>query len=353
MRTDLLAFGGSALLALALVGLGHALGFGGGALPEWGWVAFVLLIDVAHVYSTLFRTYFDRQELKRHPTRYIAIPVAVYAMGVLFYQHSELLFWRVLAYIALFHFVRQQAGWVAVYRARARQGKIDAVVDQCAIYAATLYPVVYWHAHLHETQFNWFLQGDFVSGSWAQNAEPVAFTFWLLALFAFAARSIWLFRVENTVYLGKLVVVATTAAAWYVGIVLTNSDFDFTVTNVIIHGVPYMVLLWSYAKSRSLDADTTLTKSIALQGAAMFLVLVALFAYAEEWAWASWVHAEHSWLFPSAVSPANPSWLVFLVPLLALPQATHYALDGLLWRRKDTARNAAQRRALSAQQVPV
>jgi len=40
------------------------------------------------------------------------------------------------------------------------------------------------------------------------------------------------------------------------------------------------------------------------------------------------------------------------VPLLALPQITHYLLDGLLWRRGETARLPAQRRALGFQPLP-
>ena len=31
---------------------------------------------------------------------------------------------------------------------------------------------------------------------------------------------------------------------------------------------------------------------------------------------------------------ASPSALVWLVPLLSLPQTTHYALDGLVWRKQ-------------------
>jgi hypothetical protein len=34
------------------------------------------------------------------------------------------------------------------------------------------------------------------------------------------------------------------------------------------------------------------------------------------------------------------------VPLLAVPQLTHYLLDGLLWRRGETERLPAQQRAL-------
>jgi hypothetical protein len=111
---DLAVFGGSAALALALVAIGHATGLSDRPLPEWSWVALVLGVDVAHVYSTSFRTYFDREELARHPIRYWLLPLAVYAAGVLLYSAGALTFWRVLAYVALFHFVRQQVGWVAV-----------------------------------------------------------------------------------------------------------------------------------------------------------------------------------------------------------------------------------------------
>jgi hypothetical protein len=33
---------------------------------------------------------------------------------------------------------------------------------------------------------------------------------------------------------------------------------------------------------------------------------------------------------------AEPALLMWLVPLLALPQSTHYVLDGFIWRRRAT-----------------
>ncbi|MFO0669386.1 MAG: hypothetical protein U0235_07145 [Polyangiaceae bacterium] len=118
-RVDLLAFGGSAAVALALVAVGHALGWSEGPMPEWGWLAFVLVVDVAHVWATLFRTYLDREEIARRRALYVALPAGLYVAGVALHAASALAFWRVLAYLAVFRFVRQQAGWVAIYRARA------------------------------------------------------------------------------------------------------------------------------------------------------------------------------------------------------------------------------------------
>lgn len=345
---DLAVFGGSAALALGLVGLGRVLGFGGGPLPEWGFVAFVLSIDVAHVYATLFRTYFDGEELKARPWRYVGAPIAVYAAGVALYAQGPLVFWRVLAYLAVFHFVRQQVGWVAVYRARSGQrDSIDAWIDGAAIYLATLFPLVVWHARLSETHFDWFVHGDFVAASaFAARLVPFARTAWLAALAIFFGRQIQLLHRSGMLHLGKSVVVATTAATWYVGIVATNSDFDFTVTNVIVHGVPYMVLLWMYARERRKDRPFAFGAELVARGVPAFVVTLLACAFFEELTWDRLVWKDRGWLFGSSDIELGSALLALIVPLLALPQALHYVLDGFLWRRRDTRRLAAQRRAL-------
>src|SRR5688500_6188509 len=79
---DLAVFAGSACLALVLVAVGHALGFAGGELGTWGFIVFVLGIDVAHVWATLFRTYLDPEEISRHRLRYTLVPLVAYVLGV-------------------------------------------------------------------------------------------------------------------------------------------------------------------------------------------------------------------------------------------------------------------------------
>jgi hypothetical protein len=345
---DLAVFGGSAAFALILVAIGHATGISEQPLPEWGFVALVLGVDVAHVYSTSFRTYFDREELARHPVRYWGVPLAVYVAGVLLYSAGAASFWRVLAYVALFHFVRQQVGWVAVYRARAgNTSRFDRVLDEVTVYAATLYPVLHWHAHLEHTRFAWFVAGDFVDGgALAVALLPAARLVWLLALAVFALRQIQRAVQDGVFELGKSVVVATTAASWYVGIVATNSDFDFTVTNVIVHGVPYAALLFAYARERRREDPDLLGSQIAAGGIGAFAGVLLILAFVEEMAWDRLVWKDRGWLFGAGTFELGPALLAFVVPLLALPQAVHYVLDGLLWRRADTRARPAQRAAL-------
>jgi hypothetical protein len=341
-------------LALALVAVGHATGLSDGGLPEWGWLIFVLGVDVAHVYATLFRTYFDRSELARHRLRYWGVPLACWLLGVALYLQGPLVFWRVLAYVALFHFVRQQVGWVAVYRARSgRKGPMDRWLDEAAVYAATLYPVLHWHANLVDREFAWFVSGDFAeAGAWVTKLLPAAAVIWATTLVLFSARQVMRFVTSGTLEVGKSVVVLTTAAIWYVGIVVTNSDFDFTVTNVIVHGAPYVALIWAYVRARRHDAPEALGSQIAAGGIAAFFGALVLFAFVEELAWDRLVWQDRSWLFGSSELGLGELALALVVPLLAVPQATHYVLDGLLWRRADTRVRAAQRIALGFEQAP-
>lgn len=117
--TDLSVFLGSAIVSLLLLAIGWRLGFLNEETPDWTWIAAILLIDVAHVWSTSFRVYFDTEEFKRRIWLYTLVPILGYVFGVVLYSEGEMTFWRVLAYIAVFHFVRQQYGWVALYRAKA------------------------------------------------------------------------------------------------------------------------------------------------------------------------------------------------------------------------------------------
>jgi hypothetical protein len=326
-RVDVSVFLGSAVVSLALLWAGARAGLLEGDSPDWAWVPAVLLVDVAHVYATAFRVYFDREELKRRASLYVLAPLIAFALGVALYSESGALFWRALAYLAVFHFVRQQYGWVAMYRAREGcRGRAGWLIDSAAIYMATLYPLAYWHAHLPR-RFWWFLQGDFAAlPVWVERA---ALPVYCLALGAYALRSLYGWVVRGQGSPGKDIVVLTTAVCWYVGIVAFDSDYAFTVTNVVIHGVPYLALVWWYARLRAPRAGKLYRVGARLP---VFLMTLWLLAYAEELLWDRGVWHERAWLFGAAWDWT--SLKVFLVPLLALPQATHYVLDGFVWRRR-------------------
>jgi hypothetical protein len=336
-RADLLAFLGPVALAFALLLGGIALGVR--TTPTWAWLGCVVLVDVAHVHSTVFRVYLDRAEVARRPFVYLGWPVILYGAGVALYRFgSALTFWRVLAYFAVWHFLRQQWGWVALYRARAREHldadrRLDAWLDPAAVYAASLYPLIAWHARLPR-RFWWFLKGDFLPGL-PSFAASVARPLWFALLVGFVARQIVLAATRRRVNAGKVIVVLGTYATWWVGIVLLDSDFAFTVTNVLPHGIPYMVLVAVYARRRYGDptAPRAPVAQLLLRGGfSIALLLLFALAFLEEGLWDRFVWHDHEHVFgEGAVLGATA--LSWLVPLLALPQAVHYALDGTIWKR--------------------
>ena len=326
---DLTVFLGSAILSLLLLALGWQLGIINEESPDWTWVSAVLLIDVAHVWSTSFRVYFDKLELKRRIWLYTLVPTLGYTVGVALYSEGELTFWRVLAIVAVFHFVRQQYGWVNLYRR-----KLDETsnwtwwIDAAAIYLASIYPLAFWMTRLPRN-FEWFVKDDFLSIPTL--VETVLFPIYIAALAAYFGKSIYQYFTTGFVNVGKDIIVATTVVCWYVGIVVFNSDYAFTVTNVIIHGVPYFALIYVYARFRR-ETGGRVYRTLS-HNWLIFLATLWAIAYVEELFWNRGVWHEHQWLFGGDWDWQTAK--MYLVPLLAVPQLTHYVLDGFIWKRKN------------------
>jgi hypothetical protein len=330
-RVDLLAFALPALLSIGALAAMPQRPPGG---SEWVWVTGVLLVDVAHVWSTMFVTYLNPAEVRRHPMRYACVPGAGWVLGVLLYSlGGALLFWRCVAYLAVFHFVRQQYGWMMLYRARAAErGLVGSLIDGAAIYAATLYPLIWWHAHLPRN-FDWFLPGDFLRGLPAEAAGAAGVSY-VACLVAYCARAVVQAARREPVAWGKHLLLMATAATWYVGIVLCDDDDAFTLTNVFAHGIPYAVLVFSYARFMAASepgVGARLLGGSAFAAGVRFLACLWLLAYAEELLWDRAHWHERPDLFGEGFELSSlEAWLV---PLLAVPQLTHYVLDGMFWRR--------------------
>jgi hypothetical protein len=326
---DLTVFAGSALVSVALVLAAPALGAVGDT-PLWAWALFVVCVDVAHVWSTLFRTYLDGDELRSRPGLYIAAPLAAYLLGVLAYLLSPGTFWRLFAYTALFHFIRQQYGWVALYGRKARVSDTERVLDAAAIYAATLGPVLWWHAHLPQA-FWWFVENDFVSGlpAWVGTGALALQGLVLAAWAGFQGARV--LRGEG-LQVGKVLLVLATGVTWFGGIVVARDDFAFTVMNIVLHGVPYFALLFRYTRGRLAEGGYGWLGPVVRAGLPGFLGVLCVLAFGEELLWDKLVWHERPLLFGEGgpVLPADA--LALVVPLLALPQATHYVLDAFIWK---------------------
>ncbi|GAB2828903.1 hypothetical protein [Ferruginibacter profundus] len=309
------------------------------AMPDAGWVILILLIDVAHVYTTLFRTYFDAGAFKKQRFILSAIPFVGFIAGVMAYSISSIFFWRLLAYVAVFHFIRQQYGFMRVYSRKEITGRYAKLVDTVTIYYATIYPVAYWHLK-GPRNFNWFTDNDFVYFN-ANTILNILTVLYFITVLVFIAKEIYGYAKSRRINIPKLAVVTGTLVSWYFGIVYFNGDMAFTILNVVSHGIPYMALIWIYGRKnyqQPQKGNRFLKIVFSKYGILIFLALIFLFAFVEEGLWDFMVWKEHSLVFNFSNWPAvniSNKALSFIVPLLALPQITHYILDGFIWKIKE------------------
>lgn len=293
------------------------------------WLFLIVFVDVAHVYSTLFKTYFVKQEFEKRKLLYLGIPALSLILGVIFYQFGSLFFWSALALVAVYHFVRQQYGFMRLY-SRFEPNTVHKKIDTAAIYAATLFPMLYWFST--PRKFTWFVENEF---SWMGNLPnflPVLNFIYFLILGIWFFKSGYEFLKFRTFNIPKNGVIIGTFLSWYFGIVYFNNDLIFTFLNVVSHGIPYMALIYLNEienKDQKFLQKLSLFKSGI--GVFLFIGILLFIAFSEEFLWEILVWKENI-----SLSGVNLSerWRMFLVPLLTVPQLTHYLLDGFIWKRQ-------------------
>lgn len=293
------------------------------------WLFLIVFIDVAHVYATLFKTYFVADEFKKQKQRLILLPIICFVTGIVLFSLGSLIFWSFLAYVAVFHFIRQQYGFMRLYARKETKTKISVWIDNLAIYASTGYPMLYWFFS-SKRKFNWFVENEFFR---FESQTILEILFWIyigiLILYVFytAIKSIQnhFFNIpKNSIILG-------TALSWYFGIVYFNDDLIFTLLNVVSHGIPYMALIYFKeidGKSKSELGRLSFLKQY--KGILVYVGILVLIAFSEEFLWELFVWNENINITNFDFS----SWQILLVPLLSVPQFTHYLLDGFIWKSK-------------------
>lgn len=302
------------------------------------WLLVVMGVDVSHVYSTLFRTYLDPLTFKKHGSFLKVLPVAVWFAGIILYTFGTLIFWRVLAYLAVFHFIRQQYGFLKIYMRNENKKSWFYSYTIYLIYFITGIPVLIWHCSADRI-FVWFVKDDFISLHFGF-VVPYLKALLALLLLVYGAIEIYAILKNKQVNIPKNLLLAGTCISWYMGIVYFNSDLIFTLFNVISHGIPYIVMIWIYGNKKSVKETTPkwYRYVFSWKGVVLYIAVILLFSFMEEGLWDSMVWEEHHnyfQLFRSIPAVTNQMLLSLIVPLLSVPQVSHYIIDGYIWRLRE------------------
>jgi hypothetical protein len=303
------------------------------------WLLLIVGVDVSHVYSTLYRTYFDPEARAKYKSYLWTVPLICFIISIILHSLGVMVFWTVMAYVAVFHFIRQQYGFLRIYSRNEVHTKWSKRLDGIIIYGCTLLPILYWHFSTPR-HFNWFVEGDFFV-----SPQPVFthFILWLYFLLIGSWVAVMIFRAvkSNEFNIPKNLFVFSTLVSWYFGIVYFDNDIAFTALNVVSHGIPYMALVWVYGKKHSNGQSVFGWRRwlYTLAGLPVFVGFIALVGYFEEGMWDALIWRDHAALFQwSYFLPKVDSELTatIVVAILALPQLTHYVLDGFIWKVSKT-----------------
>lgn len=292
----------------------------------FNWLILIVFIDVAHVYSTLYKTYFNPKEREKRFKLLVILPIFALISSLFLYQFGANFYWSIMAYIAVFHFVKQQYGFMKLY-SRNELYKI-CWLDNLCIYNATLFPMLFWFLS-PKRNFTWFTENEFISYESPNLIFLLKFIYYIIIII-YIFYLFWNWNKHKYFNFQKISIILGTYFTWYFGIVYFNNDLIFTLLNVVAHGVPYIALI--YFNQRKEKHDFLIPKLTSKIGLIFFIGILLMFALTEEFLWEYTVWNEHIHVH-QFINPFE-KWHWVLVPLLTVPQLTHYILDGYIWKSK-------------------
>jgi hypothetical protein len=354
----------------------------GGIMPLWAFIGLIVLFDVSHVWVTAYRAYTDKPEFLRRRFLYTATPVGAFFFSFLFHWHSPVLYWTLLAYVAVFHFVKQPYGFIALYKARrgaAEQSRFDYHLDRWTTWCAGLGPVLMWHASPKRV-FDWFNATESFLFRLPPAMLPLIVALYVTTAVVYVCRQLYRFVRENRYFnWGKNLVMLECWVTWQLGVMSQNTAVSAACLN-LFHGLPFIMLSWHYCRNKWGPPDggggpagpggdrlrKGHTKRAVVSGPVdfeetqypapardfferfmrfvshpkhfvWFVLLAFIPALVEELLWDA--HVWHQYLpgeerfDPAAMGTAKAS---FWVALLSVPQVSHYFLDCFMWKFDDS-----------------
>jgi len=305
------------------------------SMPLWAFLLLIVAFDVSHVWATIYVTYLDKRAFRSRPLLYtLPIPLC-FVVAYRLHSHSSSLFWTLLAYVAIYHFIQQQWGFIALYKARAQErNSFDYHCDKWTLWAGALGPVLLWHAS-PARQFDWFNAGESFIFSIESYLKPDI----LAASLAFAAvyvlRQAWLWLKHGRFNVGKNLWMLGSWISWYVGIGLAEHPLVSAAFLNLFHGIPFLAIVWfrCHRGARKEGASPLLRWLTQRKQWLAFYAIILGLAVLEELLWDGLVWKQY---LPNLIGIGEqalaPHWLSLTVAFLSVPQMVHYFLDAFIWK---------------------
>lgn len=278
--------------------------------------ALMAFLDAGHVFSTVFKSYFDRETRAQRKFLLYVIPVLIYLFLItvynLFGMRPVLL---LFGYYNVYHVIRQQYGWVSITARRAAENnRFDYYLDKTAIYSFMIIPVIWIHLKLPASEKQLSVPKN-------DSIANVFVALWLAIFVIYLLRQGYKLYKGAPLNLSKIMQMVTSFIAW--GMVIFFQSPVLLVVTVMLHSIPYLGIVYKNSSAVRSGRGFLYTYRFPLLFFAAVIILAGVL----------YTKTNNFVKQPGLNVILGIPKEYFICALLLFP-IMHFTIDGVIWRKK-------------------
>lgn len=227
-------------------------------------------------------------------------------------------------YFAIFHFCRQQFGWIKIINKNIEISATDARVSELMVHVYCLIPILI--AHSKEFYFNWLSGVPNLFSIPDSFVRPILMFYVpiLIAYFLYELHGHLTHRIPFN--LTRISTILFTAVGWNVAILFRNWGYSSAALLLVGHHVlSYLFLVYFFnVENRKQKRSVFLFYSVLF----LFTLLTILTLRNS----LPNFTPKPAWTFAFSFSSLQQSYIYYLIPLFWIPTIFHFVLDGFVWK---------------------
>lgn len=304
-------------------------------------IIMVLFIDWAHIFAQYHRIAYNPLEDKKlkwiYPLSYLAfIPIMAFIVGFASAPYVD----TVLVYFVVFHFIKQQFGFIKIYsKTDGPKSKIESKLEDAFVYLTMFTPVFYWHVTPLGYEYKWV--------SMFIKSPIFIYVFWVSAVaylvtFLIYVRNEYLRTKRNKMFnIPKNLSILTAILTWGLVSILSEATSLVIFSVTLTHDLSYTFFVWFIGRrdEHILKKKVNWISWWSVPGFFAYVTVLILISHV-----IMVVHLEmtfdHNWAyylygrFFNGITRIEGYWLNLGWSLFFATQAHHYFIDRYLWKKE-------------------
>ncbi|MCO5112614.1 MAG: hypothetical protein M9899_00405 [Bdellovibrionaceae bacterium] len=286
---------------------------------NWAFAGIVVFtwIDSGHVYTTVLRTYFNREEIDSNKNIYTYAPLVIFATMMLWLLAGAYYLWDFILYATIYHNIRQYYGVTRWYQKNVAS---KSRWQTRYLYILTVIPVILFHFR-KDVPKNIYIQTQLPI---MENATALSWGLWVY----FAVLGSWLlFQLITLIKNPREAAVSLSAlvpiAGYGVGFLLGRNLFEVAAPIIVGHGIGYMGLMTISLNRTKPEMYKSFLKALLIT-----VVLAVVVGSVSDVIEENFV-SRHPFV-------TGWAWVLssFAIASILTPLLLHYYIDALIWNGK-------------------